>query len=201
MVCAPTLAFAEEHGRLFGLLPNYTTVDERPTPGAETATPPISNRQLFKLADLSSYDPAVFPFVAFKTALGAGGSDSAFGGRYATALADNAIANFMKIAIVPSLTNEDSRYFRSGEGGMFHRLAYAASRSVVTRTRTGGTTFNISKIGGNLAAAGLSNLYYSPADRTIAGTMSRWGTQMMWGTLSNELKEFWPDIRANLHRH
>jgi hypothetical protein len=107
----------------------------------------------------------------------------------------------MTTAVVPSLTNEDARYFRSGEGGLFRRMAYAASRSVVTRTRSGGSTFNVSEVGGNLAAAGLSNLYYGPADRTVSGTMSRWGTQVMWDTVANELKEFWPDIRAKLHKH
>jgi hypothetical protein len=25
--------------------------------------------------------------------------------------------------------------------------------------------------------------------------------QVMWDTLSNEMKEVWPDIRAKLHRH
>ena len=198
MVCAAAPVSAEEQGRLFGVLPNYATVDRRTAPGEEV--PPISNKQLFKLADLSSYDPAVFPFVGLKTALGAGGSDSPFGTRYAMALADNAVANLMKIAIVPSLTNQDSRYFRSGEGGVFRRLAYAAKTSVVTRKRSGGTTFNISAVGGNLAAAGISNLYYDPADRTFSGTMSRWGTQMMWGVVSREMKEFWPDIREKLRR-
>jgi len=30
--------------------------------------------------------------------------------------------------------------------------------------------------------------------------LSRWGMQVMWDTLSNELKEFWPDVRRKLHR-
>ena len=84
---------------------------------------------------------------------------------------------------------------------MFSRLGYAASRSVVTRTRAGDATFNISEVAGTAAAASLSNLYYSPADRTISGTMTRWGTQVMWDTVANELKEFWPDIRSKLHKH
>jgi len=35
----------------------------------------------------------------------------------------------------------------------------------------------------------------------VAGTMSRWGTQVMWDTVANELKEFWPDIHAKLRKH
>jgi hypothetical protein len=198
MACAATPAFAEEHGRLFGLLPNYTTVDERPAGGAPTSESPVSTTQSYKIASLSSFDPVVYPYVGFMTALG--GTDN-YRERYMRSFADNSIGNFMTTAVVPSLTNQDARYFRSGEGGLFRRMAYAASRSVVTRSRSGGSTFNVSEVGGNLAAAGLSNLYYSPADRTVTGTMSRWGTQVMWDTVANELKEFWPDIRAKLHKH
>jgi hypothetical protein len=50
-------------------------------------------------------------------------------------------------------------------------------------------------------AAAISNLYYPPEARSPADTLTRWGTQIMWDTLSNELKEFWPDIRRKIHRH
>jgi hypothetical protein len=29
----------------------------------------------------------------------------------------------------------------------------------------------------------------------------RWGMQVMWDTLSNEMKEFWPDIHNYLRHH
>jgi hypothetical protein len=47
-------------------------------------------------------------------------------------------------------------------------------------------------------AAGISNAYHPPEDRTWSGTASRWGIQVMWDTLTNELKEFWPDIRRRI---
>lgn len=50
---------------------------------------------------------------------------------------------------------------------------YAASRSVVTRGWSGHQQFNVSELGGNLAAAGLSNSDHSAADRTITGTLTR----------------------------
>jgi hypothetical protein len=198
MVCAASSAFAEGHGRLFGVLPNYTTVDESTDGGSSSEAAAISRTHTFKVASQSSFDPVVFPYVGFMTALG--GNEN-YRERYMRAFADNSIGNFMTTAVVPSLTNQDPRYFRSGEGGVFRRIAYAASRSVATRTRSGGSTFNVSEIGGNLAAASLSNLYYGPADRTVGSTMSRWGTQVMWDTVANELKEFWPDIRAKLRRN
>ena len=194
-VAVPARAGDDDHAegdRIFGMLPNNTTFET-------TQVPRQTTREAFKVVALDTFDPVVYPFIGLTTAMGSGSSDMTYTHRYAVAFADNAIGNFMTTAVVPSLTGEDSRYYRRGEGGVFRRLAYAASRSVVTRTRSGAATLNIAEIAGTAAAAGLSNIYYSPADRTAGGTMSRWGTQIMWDTVANELKEFWPDIRAKLH--
>ncbi len=109
--------------------------------------------------------------------------------QYARTVTNKSISNLMTKTVMPSLTHEDPRYYRSGEGGVFNRMAYAARRSIT-----------ISEVAGTAAAAGLSNIYYSPADRTAGGTLTRWGTQIMWDTAANELREFWPDIRARLRR-
>lgn len=202
-ICASTARAADDgpdasgdasSTRLFGVLPNYTTVDNVRVPNQTT-------HEAFRTAALGSFDPVVFPFIGVMTLVGNGDANANYETRYSRAFADNAIGNFMTTAIVPSLTNEDSRYFRRGTGGVFSRLTYAASRSLVTRKRSGGATFNISEIGGNAAAAGLSNIYYSPADRTTNATLARWGMQVMWDTVANEAKEFWPDIHTRLHRH
>lgn len=206
LACAASTAHAGDGDdattdRIFGVLPNYATIDPPVHGTAPPALPAQTTRDAFKVASLGTFDPVVYPFVAATTALGQGSQGSTYGVRYATAFADNAIGNFMTTAMVPSLTHEDSRYYRRGEGRVFSRLGYAASRSVVTRTRAGAPTFNLSEVTGTAAAAGLSNLYYSSAARTVSGTMSRWGTQVMWDTVANELKEFWPDIHSRLHKH
>jgi len=168
----------------------YTLATDRRVPVQTT-------HDAYKAASLNTFDPFVYPIVGVQTMFG-NGSGSNYATRYSRVFADNAIGNFMTSAVVPSLTGEDSRYYRRGTGGVFSRLAYAASRSVVTRTRSGGKAFNISEIGGNAVAAGLSNLYYSPSDRTVGATVARCATQIGWDTLANELKEFWPDISARL---
>lgn len=179
--------------RLLGVMPNYMTVDAAHVTVQTT-------HDAYKAASLNTFDPFVYPTVGALTLFGSG-SGGNYSTRYARAFADNAIGNFMTSAVVPSLTGEDSRYYRRGTGGVLSRMAYAASRSVVTRTRSGGTSFNVAEIGGNAAAAGLSNLYYSPPDRTVSATATRWGTQIAWDTLANELKEFWPDIHARILKH
>jgi len=115
--------------------------------------------------------------------------ESPSAGQYARTVANKSISSFMTKAVMPALTHDDPRFYRRGEGGVFSRMAHAARHSL---------TFT--ELGGTAAAAGLSNIYYSPADRTAGGTLTRWGTQIMWDTVANELKEFWPDIRAKLRR-
>jgi hypothetical protein len=186
--------------RIFGVLPNYSTVERN------TNVPEITTKSTFQMFALGSFDPYVFPFVAFTAGLAQLGHDEpswgrgigSYGKRYAMAFSDNAIGNLMTTAVAPTLLRTDPRYFVLGEGGFLHRAGYALSRSVVTRTRSGQKTFNLSEIGGNLVGAGISNAYHPREDRTVSGTMGRWGMQVMWDTLTNELKEFWPDIRRRL---
>jgi hypothetical protein len=186
---------------IFGLLPNYSTVKQ------SDEVPPIATPEMFRIAALESFDPQAFAFVGTLATLaqivgqdpsfgqGAGG----FGKRYAIAFADNSIGNFMTTGVMPFVLKQDPRYFALGSGGWRHRFGYAASRSVITRSRAGRTQFNLSEIAGNTIAAGLGNVYHPAADRTLGATMSRAAAQVMWDTMSNELKEFWPDIRRRFH--
>ena len=188
--------------RLFGVLPNYSTVENA------TQIPPITAKATFRMAAQNSFDPFVFPFVGVVAALGQverqeqslGRGPTAYGKRYATALADNSLGSFLTTAVFPGLLRQDPRYFELGTGSLWHRIGYAASRSVITRSRSGRAQFNYSDIGGNAAAAALSNVYYPADSRSPADTLTRWGAQVMWDTVSNELKEFWPDIRNKLHK-
>lgn len=177
---------------MFGVLPNYATVEEGGMAPRLTAT------QMFRMTALGSFDPYVFSFVGVVAGINSG-SHQAYAQRYATSMADNAIGNFLTSAVMPLAAGQDPRYFQSGRGSVGRRVAYAASRSVITRRRSGSSQFNVSEIGGNAMAAGLSNLYYARPERTLTGTLTRWGMQVKWDTLSNEMKEFWPDIRHKLH--
>jgi hypothetical protein len=80
-------------------------------------------------------------------------------------------------------------------------VGYAFTRSVITRSAAGRSQFNTSEIVGNFSAAVMSNAYYPSAERTLTGTLTRWGSQVMWDTVANELKEFWPDLKGVLAAH
>jgi hypothetical protein len=184
---------------MFGVVPNYSTVERNET------VKPMDAKTAFRLTALGSFDPYVYPFVAFTAGLAElrqGSSNSqSYEKQYATSFADNTLGNFMTSAIMPTLLKQDPRYFVLGEGTIFHRAMYALSRSAVTRNRSGQRQFNASEIAGNGIGAGLSNAYHPSEDRTMSGTMYRWGTQILWDTLTNEAKEFWPDIRQHIHKH
>ena len=193
-------AMAQGHGdveasapRLLGVLPNYTTVD-----GNQDA-PEISARWMFDTTAKNTFDPAIFAFTSITAALGQGGAHS-YPARYATAFADNAIGNFMTSAAMPSLLHQDPRYYHRGEGRVGARALYAVSRIGVTRSLTGAVQLNASELIGNFAAASMANMYY-PSGRTVSATLSRWGSQLLWDALANELKEFWPDIHQRLTHH
>ena len=51
---------------------------------------------------------------------------------------------------------------------------------------------NTSELAGNAVAAGISNLYYPPADRSFGKTANKWGQQIALDTFFNVAKEFGP---------
>ena len=188
--------------RIFGMIPNNATVE-----GA-TQIAPIPASEKFKLGAENAFDPFVYVFVGITAGVAqAQGSERSFGygpaafaKRYAVAFTDNTINGMMTTSIFPSMLKQDPRYFQLGQGTTPHRMGYAASRILVGRSDAGHKQFNLSEIGGNVVAAGISEAYYPPENRTALDVAERWALNVMWDTLSNELKEFWPDIRRKMHK-
>jgi hypothetical protein len=182
--------------RILGIFPNYRAVS------ANTQLPPLSLKNKFWLATQDSFDYSSFVTAGILSGVsqaknsypefGSGGA--AFGRYYWHAVADQAVGNYMTEAIVPALTREDPRYYTLGHGGFLKRTGYAVSRLLITRTDSGGRTFNVSEIVGNGAGAGISNTYYPSRERTWTKTGQKWLTQIALDGVFNVLKEFWPDI-------
>ena len=188
-----------EPSRIFGVLPNYTSVDKC------AAFVPLTTKATFVMTAQSAFDKVVFPFTAITAGIAHlqdqsssyGRGWEGYAKRYVTSFADNTLATFMTTAIMPTLLRQDPRYFVKGTGGGWHRTGYALTRTVITLSRTGHKQFNMSDIGGNLAAAGMMNFYHPPEDRNLLATLNRWGMQCLFDGMTNLLKEFWPDM----HRH
>lgn len=182
--------------RLFWALPNLLTVENA------AHVPPLTAKQKFGMVARTAFDPVEYPYYAFVSAIGQaensepayGQGWAAYGKRYGTSFADGTIENFMTSAVYPSLLKQDPRYYQLGQGSFLHRAGYAVSRILIIRTDAGTNQFNLSEVLGAGTAAGISNAYHPAGDRTFPNTMSVWGTQMGWDTVSIVVKEFWPDI-------
>jgi len=187
--------------RILGVLPNYRTAPK----SAESK--PLTTAQKFNIAFKDSFDwPVYLVSAGFAGLYQVENQNPEFGQgvkgyahRYATSYGDQTIGNMMTEAIMPTLFREDPRYFRQGEGGVWHRAFYAASRVMVTRTDAGGQRFNFSEWLGNGATAAIGNLYY-PQERGLGDVWQRTYTQIATDAFSQELKEFWPDIKRHLKR-
>jgi hypothetical protein len=186
--------------RMFWVVPNFAAVS------AYTKLPPLSRREKFALAREDSVDYTSFIWAGILAGQSMALNSypelhhgiAGYGRYYWRAFADQASGAFFTEAIVPALTREDPRYYTRGYGGFFRRTGYALSRVVLTKTDSGGISFNYSEIVGNAMEAGLSNLYYPPQERGIRNTAENWGAQLESAALNNIIKEFWPDIRRKL---
>jgi hypothetical protein len=191
--------------RVFGVLPNYRTAQD-----TGTYTPISSKRKLV----IATKDTVDYPLFLLGGALAGlaqitdehprfGQGVEGFFHRYATSYADQAIGNYMTEGIMPILFHEDPRYFMKGPayGGVGRRTWYAATRIFVTKTDTGKSTFNFAEVVGNSVAAAAGNLYY-PGETHWGDNLSRLGQELATDSISQILKEFWPDVKRKFfHRH
>jgi hypothetical protein len=186
--------------RLFWVIPNYQTVEER------RSTPSISAADKFLIATKDSFDPYAFPIAGFYASIAQGQNEypswgsgaTGFGKRFLAAFADQTVSNMMTEAVFPVVLHQDPRFLRLGRGGFFYRLGYAASRILITRGDDGGVQFNASEVGGNAVMAIGSNLYTPPEDRGVSDTAVKWATELGVDMIGSIFREFWPDIRQML---
>ena len=186
--------------RIFEVMPNYGTVE------GFSKLPPMTTGQKYRLAAAGVFDRFTYPFIGTLAAIDQANNSpkswgqgwGAYGKRYGATFADNGIGTYMTTAVFPTLLKEDPRYYQIREGRVSHRALYALSRLFVTYTDDGNLRFNYSESVGNAVAAGFSNVYHPAEDRTLGRNLGTLGMLFMWDGVSNEMKEFWPDIRRKL---
>ena len=192
----------KQTNRMAYVVPNFAAVS------AYKQLPPLSVKGKFSLAFEDSFDYSAFVWTGIVAAqdygldsypeLGRG--FTAYGRYYWRGFLDQVSGTYFTEAIVPAITHEDPRYYTMENGGFGRRLAYALERVVVTKTDSGGESFNWSEVGGNALEAALSTAYYPEQERTAAKTAENFGTQIESAALNNIAKEFWPDFRRKVLR-
>ena len=188
--------------RMFWIIPNFSAVS------ADTELPPLTAREKYALALEDSVDYSSFVWsgmlagqsMALRAYPEFHNGVAGYSRYYWRAFADQASGSFFTEALVPVMTHEDPRYYTLGHGGFFRRAGYALSRLVVTKTDSGGRSFNYSEIVGNGMEAGLANFYYPPEERSLRNTAVNWVSQLEAASINNIIREFWPDIRHKILR-
>jgi Carboxypeptidase regulatory-like domain len=182
----------EEQQRVFGVIPNFYVVY---APNA----PPLNPRQKFHLAWRSSIDPVTFLATGFFAGIeqatnefsGYGQGAQGYAKRFGANYADGFISTMIGSAILPSLLKQDPRYFYKGTGTTRSRVLYALANSVICKGDSGKWQVNYSGLLGNLAAGGISNLYYPASDRNgVSLTFENLGLGVAGSAVQNLFQEF-----------
>jgi len=182
----------EEQQRVLGILPNFYVSY---IPNAV----PLTAKQKFKLAGRTVIDPFTFLFVAGGAGIqqaqnhfeGYGQGIEGYGKRFGAGYADTVAGTFIGGAILPSIFKQDPRYFYKGTGTKTTRTLYAVANAVICKGDNGRWQVNYSNILGNLAAGGISNLYYPAQDRDGAQlTLENGGIGIGATALANLFQEF-----------
>jgi hypothetical protein len=195
-------AAGQQTKRILWIVPNFRAVS------AGTRLPKQSVKDKFETAALDSFDYSSFVFAGIQAGIsqatdaypefhqGAAG----YGRYYWHTFADQADENLWVEGILPSVLHEDTRYYTLGHGGFVKRGFYAVTRIIVTRTDSGGETFNASEVFGAGTAAAISSTYYPSKYQNWTKIGQRWLTNVLIDGGTFGAKEFWPDVnRAIFH--
>jgi len=182
----------QEKQRTVGILPAFN-VSYRSDAVFRSSTDPITFATAFVVA---GYHEALDQNKGFGWGIEGYGKRS--GAAYLDAFDGTMIGN----GILPSILHQDPRYFRLGHGTTSHRLLYALATNVICKhDNTGKWEPSYSNILGNIAAGGISNLYYPSDGSGIGQTFSNGFIVTAEGGIGSVFQEFWPDVSRKLfHR-
>ncbi len=192
----------QERQRIAGVVPNFNV-------SYNEDAPPLSRKQKLNLAWHTATDPVSFGIAGFDAGLsqaqddfpGYGQGAQGYAKRFGASYVDNFDGTILGNAIFPILLKQDPRYFRRGQGSFTSRLLYSLSTTVWCKNDNGKRGPNYSNLLGNLAAGGISNLYYPASDRGAALTFERGFTVTAYGAFGGVFNEFWPDVAKKIFKN
>jgi hypothetical protein len=175
-------------------------------PSIATSRGALSRKQKFELFADESVAPSRFLSSAAGAGIGQaqnslagyGQEAGGYGKRFGSSMATAASNNFFGTFLISSLLHRDPRYFVTLHGGPGHRIGYALSRIVVSRTDEGKDGANWAGILGPLLAESLATSYLPVKEQTTGRTFQRYGIRIGLNTASNALREYWPTIFRSL---
>jgi hypothetical protein len=190
--------------RILGIMPNFRAVS------AGAVAPPPTAKHAFKIATENSFDYSSSIFVGITSAMAEwsnshpqlGEGMAGYGRYYWRGFLDKTDGNYLVIFALPTVLHEDERYYAMGEGGIWKRGTYSATRVFVARDYHGRNTVNLAELLGRAAAQAISVSYYPSKTRTASAISQKYAWSIGRDALTNTFREFWPDIATHvLHRH
>jgi hypothetical protein len=181
----------EEKQRVLGVIPDFFT-SYVPNPA------PLTPKLKMKLTLRTIRDPFIFGVAAAVAGMeqqqniypGYGTGWSGYGKRFGAAYADSNISRIFGEGVYPVLFHQDPRYFYKGTGSFGSRLWYAIRSSIVSKGDNGHWQPGYAAVLGDFTAAGISNAYHSPQDRSLSITMRDGGILVAGDAFENVLREF-----------
>lgn len=181
---------AEEHQRVFGVIPNFYVVY---APTAEPMTAKLKFRLALKVSTDMVTAAGILTLSSIQQAADTPDFQQGWKG-YGQRVGANAADGFANImiggAILPSLLHQDPRYFYKGEGSTRSRLFYAMKHPFVCKGDNGKWQANYSSMGGDLFQASLSNAYYPSSNRGVGLVFGNFAINTAERVLSAIVQEF-----------
>ena len=124
----------------------------------------------------------------------------AFGERLgATAIRDTSESLFTDTIFAPML-HEDPRYYVEGpQYNFFHRVIYAATRPIITRTDSGKESLNGALLLGYASASAISYAYYPAINQNFKDTAATFGGSLAGAAIGDFVSEFSDEVLIKLH--
>jgi hypothetical protein len=189
--------------RILGVMPNYRAVS------AGVKPPPFTPHEAFMVATRNSFDYSSFVFVGITSLLAEGANSHSQLGKgvpgywayYWRGWVDKSDGNYWVDFAMPSVLHQDERYYAMGEGGVWKRSLYAATRVVIAPNSKGKNGFNTSEVVGRGISQAISLSYYPSQTQTFSGFAQKFGFALGRDAVSNVFRELWPDINARILHH
>jgi len=202
--------------RIGGIVPNFNSV-------LDGSNLPLTPMQKLRASFRSAVDPYQFGLASFTsllgqaenshttyaaipgtnpiqyTQMGYGQGWAGYGKRMGASYTDQFDGTILGNGVFPILLHQDARYYRMGTGSFRKRFLYAIGTTVYCKGDNGKWQPNYSNLLGNIAAGGISNLYYPAADRGFGLTMEQGLLVSAEGAFGALLIEFSPDISRHFH--
>ncbi len=169
------------------------------------STLPMTADQKYEFALHQALDPSAHVVNMFRTGMEQaanaqphyGQGWGAYEKRFAAGELDQITGSILIYGFLPSILQEDPRYFRRGRGSAVARAWYAVSRTFVTQRDNGTAGFNTSETVGQLISCGISTSYYPARDRTLRSVSTNWAVSLSTNSIFNVFAEFYPDLKRH----